>query len=424
MTALRTTNPPPTLGKIRRAAWAKRLLFDEWHRDLVLHSGRGTGKDTETCRYIIRRMRREPGFRSVFLRQFQASIADSVKALFERQLRELGYWNEFKITERSITHKQSGAYCWFTGFDRNPHSLLGLEDVDVAVINEASALRQDSDLLFHPSIRKEGSRVIYIGNLRLETDYFTRLVRGEARPNARVYKVHRSENPGWPDVLEQDRLADIGQPWYANVWDGETIGLVGRIFDASRITEQPDWNHDQVRRVRAWDTAATEGGGDYTVGIRLAEWNGAYRIEDMQRGQWAPEGVEDIIASTAAADGRDVAIRIEHGAAASGKQEARQWGRVLAGYDVASQHITGKKADRARPAAAAVNNGLMCRPPVAAWWYDLASELAAFSEDLTDMRGRHDDAVDALSLAFNHLTADGPFVISRSREARGLMPWQ
>ena len=410
-----------TRRKLQRADWARRLLVEEWHRDLVLHSGRGTGKDTETCRYVIGRMRRERGFRAVFMRQFQASIRDSVKALFERQLRELGCAGEFRVTDQHITHKRTGAYAWFIGFDRNPSALLGLDDVDVAVVNEAATLREEADLLFHYSIRKDNSRVIYIGNPRLETDYFTRLVRGEARPGAMRFKVERWMNPQFPAVLEQDRLADVGKPWYAHVWEGETIGLIGRMFDATRVLEQPDWHHDSVRRVRAWDTAGTEGGGDWTVGLRLAEWNGAFRIEDVQRGQWSPEGVEDAIAATAHADGGAVAIRIEHGAAASGKQEARQWGRVLVGYDVASTHVTGRKADRARPAAAAMNNGLFCRPPQASWWYDLAAELAAFSEDVAQMRGRYDDQVDALSLAFNHLVSDGPFVISRGRAERNAL---
>jgi hypothetical protein len=47
-----------------------------------------------------------------------------------------------------------------------------------------------------------------------------------------------------------------------------------------------------ARRVRGWDTAATEDAGDYTVGVRISESEGFYYVEDVVRGQWGPAGVE------------------------------------------------------------------------------------------------------------------------------------
>ena len=64
---------------------------------------------------------------------------------------------------------------------------------------------------------------------------------------------------------------------------------------------------------------------------------------------------------------------------------------------------TGSKAERARPFAAAVNNGLVSRVAEAPWWGRLESELASFSEDAALMKGRHDDQVDACAMAFNAL---------------------
>src|SRR3990172_12720141 len=43
----------------------------------------------------------------------------------------------------------------------------------------------------------------------------------------------------------------------------------------------------QARRVRWWDKASTEGGGDFTAGTLVAYADGIWYVEDIVSGQWS-----------------------------------------------------------------------------------------------------------------------------------------
>lgn len=154
------------------------------------------------------------------------------------------------------------------------------------------------------------------------------------------------------------------------------------------------------RRVRYWDRAATEKGGDYTVGALLSIGNhNDIVIEDIVRGQWSPGGVEKTITATATRDGKDVAVWLEQEPGASGVADVQYLIRQLIGYNAYANKKTGSKLDLAKPFAAQVEAGnvsVLRRP----WAELLLRELEAF-----DGTGSgHDDQVDACSGAFNKLS--------------------
>jgi len=153
---------------------------------------------------------------------------------------------------------------------------------------------------------------------------------------------------------------------------------------------------DIVDKIRYWDRAASFGRGDYTVGALLGKdlQNRTY-ILDVVRERLEPDGVEQLIVSTARADGDDVRIGIERDPAAAGKFEADFYVRRLAGYNVEQCPIPSQmgKITRARPFASQVKAGhvYMIDAP---WNYDTLNELRAFP------KGANDDQVDAIDGAF------------------------
>lgn len=159
--------------------------------------------------------------------------------------------------------------------------------------------------------------------------------------------------------------------------------------------------------VRAWDTAATEGGGDYTVGLLLAFGRATLRftVVDVCRGQWGPAQLEEMMAATANSDAaRFGAVRqvLEQEPGSSGKLAARDLGRrVLAGHEVVSRTSTGPKAERARLPAALIDQGDV-DIVLAPWNGDFRNELVGFAENPKES-GEHDDIVDALSAACHEI---------------------
>ena len=71
---------------------------------------------------------------------------------------------------------------------------------------------------------------------------------------------------------------------------------------------------------------------------------------------------------------------------------------VLQGRDFRGVRSTGSKAERARPLAAAISNGLVSLRSEAPWVRDLTNEMRSFP------LGTHDDQVDAMSGSMTALT--------------------
>jgi predicted phage terminase large subunit-like protein len=154
----------------------------------------------------------------------------------------------------------------------------------------------------------------------------------------------------------------------------------------------------RMARVRYWDLASSVSStADFTVGLRMSRTpDGIFFVEDMIRGRWTPFERDKVILQTAQLDGREVQIRIEQEPGSSGVSQIASMVRMLAGYDIHPDRVTGDKVTRAAPFAAqceARNVRLVNGP----WVRDFLDEVMAFPF------GKHDDVVDGASGAFNTL---------------------
>jgi predicted phage terminase large subunit-like protein len=158
-----------------------------------------------------------------------------------------------------------------------------------------------------------------------------------------------------------------------------------------------------VRRVRAWDLAATIPAPgkdpDYTVGILLGlDKDNTVYILDVRRVRDTPLNVEKLITQTALLDGKETMIRMEQEGGATGKFVIDDFTRKLAGYNFKGEPAKRDKRERAKPVssyAEAGNIHILNKT----WTTTLLDELEAFQTE-----GIHDDQVDAMSLAFNNIT--------------------
>jgi predicted phage terminase large subunit-like protein len=176
-----------------------------------------------------------------------------------------------------------------------------------------------------------------------------------------------------------------------------------------------------TRAVRYWDLAGTDPGAaspdpDYTVGLRLElDRDGTFYVRHIVRVRKAPGAVERLVATTAREDGTAVQIVIEQEPGAAGVALFDRYKReVLRGYAVRSDRPSGAKDVRARPVAAAAENGLVkiIRGPNL---LDFLDELSAFPN------APHDDCVDALAGAHAAL-AKRPIPMLRAYVARSRIP--
>lgn len=206
-------------------------------------------------------------------------------------------------------------------------------------------------------------------------------------------------------------------------WDVTEEGSLFKREDFRIVSES---EVDQaVSAVRSWDLAATEESAtnpdpDYTCGV-LVEMDkaGMFTVRDIVRGRWDSSDVENIMQQTAALDrdryGGLVKIRIEQEPGASGKTVVEHYKRhVLRGYAVTGVRATGDKFVRARPAAAAVGNGLVQIVEGCANALAFLEETAGFGAGAP-----HDDSVDAFASAHEELSFERPKRPARSSVPRG-----
>ena len=174
------------------------------------------------------------------------------------------------------------------------------------------------------------------------------------------------------------------------------------MFEPDNITirNPKTFNHpaEVISIVRYWDNAATQDGGAYTAGLKLAQLkNGRYLIMDLVRGRWGTDRREQIKEDTTVEDGPHVKFLQEQEGGSGGKDQAIATQRNLEGYG--NQNIfdrpTGDKIYRADPVSVAVNRGFI-QMLEAPWNKDIAEELRDFPNS------DYKDITDCLAGAYNY----------------------
>lgn len=157
-----------------------------------------------------------------------------------------------------------------------------------------------------------------------------------------------------------------------------------------------------VKRVRAWDLAATEESlksqnPAWTAGVLMSlTQQGYYIIEDVFRFRGDPGEVERNIRTIASLDGPGTYIRLPQDPGQAGKAQCAYMVRQLAGYRVNAVPVSGSKVQRAEPLSAQAKAGNV-KLVRGAWNEDFLAEGASFPN------GQFKDQIDAAADAFDEL---------------------
>jgi predicted phage terminase large subunit-like protein len=207
-----------------------------------------------------------------------------------------------------------------------------------------------------------------------------------------------------PETLAGLR-ASLGAYGWAGQMQQRPAPREGGLFKLADLPIVDKLPEGPVQWVRRWDTASTEGAGDYTAGCLMARVGGRYYIADMARLQGSPAQVEAAMRSCAQRDGKLCRIGLPKDPGAAGVIALRYLTAALAGYVVQPQAETGSKLQRAEPLAsqAQAGNVMLMRGP---WNQAFIDEACVFPN------GAHDDQVDAASGAFAMLCASPAVALS------------
>ena len=222
----------------------------------------------------------------------------------------------------------------------------------------------------------------------------------------------------WPQGMDREKVESKKQelgPWKApGQLQQRPVRQGGGIIEVEKLKIVEALPVGCGISVRYWDKAATPGGGDYTAGVLMTESEGIFYVVDVVRGQWDYLVRNERIEQTAALDaGRfgqfNVGIFGEQEGGSGGKESAAITVRLLRGYSVRMEPVTGSKVNRAGPLAGQINAGNV-RLLAGEWNQEFIAELGVFPV------GDHDDQVDAAAGAYNKLC------LQSGRSIRGRSP--
>jgi predicted phage terminase large subunit-like protein len=179
----------------------------------------------------------------------------------------------------------------------------------------------------------------------------------------------------------------------------------GMYFRKTQIGEMlrvlPD---DVVKWVRAWDLAATaeDEGGDpaYTSGVLMGKRkSGRFIVADVINKRLNADEVRKLVTHTAQRDNamfKNVKVRLPQDPGQAGKEQAKSYIKMLAGFSVKAVPESGSKESRAEPMAAQWQGGnfdMLIAP-----WNDMyTDQLESFP------MSKYKDMVDASTSAFSEV---------------------
>jgi predicted phage terminase large subunit-like protein len=391
--------------------------------------GIGSGKSWAGSYDLIRRAR--PGRLYLVCAPTYGMLADATFRSFLGLAEELGIVDpaDVKRSPPPCIRLRTGAEVLFRSADE-PDLLRG-PNLSGVWLDEASLMAEDVFTVCIGRLREAGEQgwlsATFTPKGRLHWTFETFAT---GRPDTAIYHARTADNPFLPP-----RFHDTVRQQYTSTLAEQE--LEGGFIDAGGVMFQRHWfglvDANQVpplsqlsQWVRGWDLAATPKDEDqardpdWTAGVLLGRsGDGTYYIRDVRRLRGTPQQVQRLVRQTAEQDGRRVKVVMEQEPGSAGVVVVDAYRRMLSGFNFQGVRSTGSKADRAQPLAAQAEGGAvkLVRGP---WNKDLLDELEIFPF------GKHDDMVDALSLAFLEpgydLAATVPSFLVLPRQPRPV-PW-
>ena len=214
------------------------ILFEP-ARYKVLYGGRGSGKSHSVAKALLvfASQSRE---RILCAREVQKSIRDSVHRLLSDQIEQMGLSYFFKVLDTEI-RGINGSEFLFTGLSNQTiDSVKSFEGVSKCWIEEGQSISDRSWDILIPTIRKEGSEIWITMNPALDTDPTYKRFILNPPAGSLVERMNYTENPFFPEVLEQERLHSQltqDEQTYRNIWEGVCLPAVEGAIYATEVQQ-------------------------------------------------------------------------------------------------------------------------------------------------------------------------------------------
>lgn len=190
--------------------------------------GRGSGKTRSFAKMTAVRayMCAEAGISGVILgaREFMNSLEDSSMEEIKQAIAEEPWLDAyFDVGEKYIRTRNRRVSYVFTGLRHNLDSIKSKARILVAWVDEAENVSETAWRKLTPTVREANSEIWVTWNPEKDGSPTDKRFRKHPPPNSKIVQLNYTDNPWFPDVLEQERRADrerLDDATYAWIWEG------------------------------------------------------------------------------------------------------------------------------------------------------------------------------------------------------------
>lgn len=202
------------------------------------------------------------------------------------------------------------------------------------------------------------------------------------------------------------QLEEMGERLFSSIYQQKPLDLTGSFFntDYLRFEEHTRTNYTYSQTVRSWDLAYSDESkgqvNDSTASCLMTRTlDNQYIIHEVINKQYG-DNLKNILKSTAYLDTPNIPILIETGTTGGAAEFLYKEYRdnYLQGYTTKQSKPIGSKVDRATPFRDAILDGKIIIDLPDHQREQLIRQLQSFP------LGKHDDIIDAVSYAYNHLS--------------------
>ena len=377
----------------------QKLFWADTAKYRAFVAGIGAGK---TFAGAVEILRQEPGSTGMVLAPSFPMLRRASLKTFEDLVRPTGLIKSFNRAEMRM--ELAGGRTVFWASADNPDSLRG-PSLGWIWLDEAALMTSETWLIALGRLRKAPGRMWATTTPRGTRHWLYELVRDGRVSVTNASSASNVFNPadyvesisvGSADWQRQEVLGEFVEPG-GQLLKRHWFKYVDKVPDLPRLS------------VRSWDTAATSGAGDWSVGTLVHKIDGHYYIADVIRGQWGAEDLDQIQRSTAIDDGYETTVVLEREPGSAGIRANQYVKSQLQGYHVVEERVTQRKLLRAMPMArlASAGNITIVKGGWNREWLDEVTNFTGSDED-----GEIDDQVDSAANAINWMARKQDIVLA------------
>lgn len=219
------------------------------------HGGRGSAKTRSFALMTAVRayMFAEAGASGVILcaREFMNSLSESSMEEVKQAIRSVPWLDDyFEMGEQFIRTKNRRVSYVFAGLRTNLDSIKSKARILIAWVDEAESVSEVAWQKLTPTVREKGSEIWVTWNPEKDGSPTDKRFRKAPPDNCKVAEINYTDNPWFPDVLDQERLADrdrLDDQTYAWNWEGayrenSKAQILADKYKVQDFAPEPHWD--------------------------------------------------------------------------------------------------------------------------------------------------------------------------------------